>query len=532
MGTAKNPIAGENRTGITRRRAMAVTGGLAGVAYFGIGLPWAIHSARADDTPKKGGTLKFGRITDIFSFEPVMPSDNMSIWAKLLIFQLLVRSDPTGTKVVPDLAESWEASPDKMTYTFHLRKNAMFSDGTPVKASDVKFSINRVITTQGSWSASMFPKMDIGTPDDNTVVFKLKQPWGPFVEDISVHSACVVPEAYYKKVGDKAFGEKPIGSGPFQLTEWTKGDRIVLQRNPHFWDPNRPYLDEVQLIIVADDNIRMLKAQTGELDIATDVPYNQIEKLGTMPNLTVQLFTYERIDFVQFNEKLPKFQDVKVRQAMNLAVDKEGIIKSVLFGHGEVPSTFLPKMLYADLQTKPYGYDVQKAKQLMSESSFPQGFKSRLSVVSGDTIGQQVAIIVKAQLAEIGIDVQIEQLENVTQYGQLATGEYEMAEGYFTQDIIDPSESIAYAGAGDEGSNAIWTFYDNKTVDKLASEGLSETDPAKRGEIYLKMQQQIFEDAPYLWLYWSPARVLLAKNVHGFKVLPTGNYWLEDVWKS
>ena len=168
----------------------------------------------------------------------------------------------------------------------------------------------------------------------------------------------------------------------------------------------------------------------------------------------------------------------------------------------------------------------------MSESKFPQGFKSKLSVSSGDTIGAQVAVIVKSQLAAIGIDVEILQLESNTQYAQLATGDYEMAEGYMTSDIIDPSELTAYAGAGDEGTSAVWTFYNNADVNKLATQALSETDPSKRTQIYLKMQQQIHADAPYLWLYWSPARSAVAKNVHGFSVLPTGNYWLENAWKS
>ncbi len=511
-----------------RRQMLAATSGL---ALSGLALPLLSRAALAQ-TPQKGGTLKMGRVADAVSFDPVFPTDNMSIWAKLLIFQMLVRSDPTGTKLEPDLAESWEASDDKLTFTFHLRKNAGFSDGTPVKASDVKFSINRMATADGSPWASMFPKMTIDTPDDYTVVFKLAQPWGPFLEDISVHGTCVLPEAYFTKVGDKVFGDKPIGSGPFQLTQWDKGDKIVLQRNPHFWDPTRPYLDEVQLILLADDNIRMLKMQTGELDIASDVPFNQIDKLSAMPNLTILLSPYYRIDWIQFNEKVDKFQDPKVRQAINWAVDKEGIIKSVLFGHGEVPTTFLPKMRDADTTTAPYGYDVAKAKQLMSESKFPNGFKTTLSVVSGDTIGQQVAVIVKAQLAAIGINVDIQQLEGNTQYAQLAQAQYEMAEGYMTSDIIDPSELTAYAGAGDEGTSAVWTFYNNADVNKLATQALSETDPAKRTQIYLQMQQQIHADAPYLWLYWSPSRTAVAKNVHDFAILPTGNYWLENVWKS
>src|SRR5262249_34322964 len=149
------------------------------------------------------------------------------IWAKLLIFQMLIRSSPDGTGFGFDLAESWEVSDDKMTYIFHLRKNAAFSDGTLVKASDVKFSINRCATADGMPWGAMFLKMTIETLDDSTVVFKLGQPWGLFLEVISVHGNCILPEAHFNKVGVKDFGEKPIGSGPFQLVQWTKGESII-----------------------------------------------------------------------------------------------------------------------------------------------------------------------------------------------------------------------------------------------------------------------------------------------------------------
>jgi peptide/nickel transport system substrate-binding protein len=368
-------------------------------------------SAASEGTPKKGGILKIGRVADAVTFDPVFQTDNMSIWAKLLVFQLLVRSDKEGKGVVPDLAESWDVSSDNQHYTFHLQKAAKFSDGSPVTANDVKFSFDRVIDSDGSWSASMFPKMKISAPDTHSVVFDLEQPWAPFLEDISVHAAAIVPEAYLKSVGAEAFGDKPIGSGPFMVTEWSKGNRIVLHPNPHFANPKLPYLDEVQLLVLPDDNIRMLKVQSGEIDIATDVPYNQIAKMSTLPDLTIQLEPYYRIEWVQFNEKSPKLQDVKVRQAINWAVDKEGIVKSVLFGYGEVPMSYLPKMKFTDTESAPYGYDVAKAKQLMAESSYPDGFSTELTVVSGDTMGQQVAVIVKEQLKAIGIDVKILQLE-------------------------------------------------------------------------------------------------------------------------
>jgi peptide/nickel transport system substrate-binding protein len=515
----------------TDRRTFLLAGSSFGLAALGL-LASPTGLIAATEAPKKGGVLKMGRVADVVTFDPVFQTDNMSIWAKLLVFQLLVRSDQEGKGVVPDLAESWDVSPDKRKYTFHLRKDAKFSDGTPVRASDVKFTVERVVTADGSWAAPMFPKMTISAVDDNTVAFELEQDWAPFLEALSVHAAAIVPEAYFNKVGDKAFGDKPIGSGPFMIDEWSKGNRIVLKPNPGFWDPTRPYLDEVQLLVLPDDNVRMLKVQSGEIDVGTDVPFNQVDKLSHLPGLKVELDPLFRIDWVQFNEKSDKFKDKKVRQAINWAVDKQGIINAVLFGGGEVPTSFLPKMLWTDLKSAPYGYDVEKAKSLMAESAQPNGFSATLSVVSGDTIGRQVAEIVKEQLKEIAIDVNIVELEGATQYNQLASGEYEMAEGYMTSDVVDPSELVAYAGAGDEGSDAVWTFYNNADVNKLAADALTELDRDKREALYIKLQQMVLEDAPFLWLYWISSRTAVSDKVNGFKVLPTGNYWLEDVWKA
>src|SRR5712691_3402201 len=521
----------------TRKRTLGVTAlaGLTAAAALAVaGAGWSTPSGPADSAagPKRGGVLKVGRVADAISFDPVFLTDNMSIWAKLLVFQLLVRTSKDGKGVVPDLADRWSHSTDGQTWTFHIRKGAGFSDGQPVTSADVKFSFQRVITSKGSWAAALFPKMTISTPKVDTVVFKLKEKWAPFLADVSVHGAAIIEKKYFQKVGAKTFSDKPIGSGPFYVATWKKGNEIVLKRNSHFWDKTRPYLDEVDLLVLPDDNTRMLKVQSGEIDIGEDVPFNQINKLKTAPGIQMLVQPYDRIDWIQFNEKNAKFKSAKVRQAVNYAVDRNAIVKTVLFGHGEVPTSFLPKMAFTDTQNKPYPYDVAKAKQLLAQSPYPKGFKTTVTVVAGDTIGAQVASIAKAQLKQIGIDLQIRQLEGATQYSDLALGKYEMAEGYMTSDIIDPSELIAYAGAGDEGTYSVWTWYNNKQVNKLASDGLRELNPAKRAAIYTKMQQQIWKDAPYLWLYWSPARTAVRSNVHGYSKLPTGNYWLENVWKS
>ena len=524
--TANSPpgLAMDRRT-VMLGSAAAAMAGLSGVGPFTV-------PARAADAPKRGGTLIMARNSDIVSFEPVVPSDNMSIWAKLLIFQMLARTTPSGDSVEPDLAEGWEISGDKRTYSFHLRPNAGFSDGSPVTSEDVAFSFNRAIHDKDTPWGSMYPKLTIETPDPKTVVFKLQEDYTPFLAAVSLHGACIIPKAYFNKVGVKEFGEKPIGSGPFHMLEWKKGDSVTFDRNPHFWNPEKPYLDRVVLSIIADDNVRMLKVQSGDIDIATFVPFSQIDKLKRASGVDVQVSPYDRIDWLQFNDKLPLFQDVKIRQALNYAVNKEAIVKAVLFGYGEVPTSFLPKMYLTDLDQKPYTYDLAKAKQLMSESSQPSGFAVTLKTVAGDIIGNQVAQIVQQMLLPLGVKMAIQPVENDTQAQQVQNGDYQMAQAYMTSDILDPSELVTYAAQSDGGSNAAYSNYKNPKVDALALQGLRETDPDKRRAIYKQLQQLMFADAAMLWLYWTPAVTALRTNVHGFRVLPTGNYWLEDVWKS
>lgn len=484
-------------------------------------------------SPVAGGTLVMARNADVLSWDPIIPTDNPSIWAQLNIFDQLVRVGKDGKSVDPDLASSWDISSDGLTYTFHLRPNLKFSDGTALKASDAKFSIERAISDKASLWGFLFPTdVTTTTPDDVTIVFTLKQPWTPFLADLSVFAASVIPQGYFNQVGAAGFSDKPIGSGPFLLSSWQKGNEVILKKNPNYWDQPLPYLDEVDLKVVGEDNTRMLQTQSGQIDVATDVPFNQIDSLSAAPGMGVQLAPVIGTYWIQFNNKLPQFQDVNVRQAINWAVDKNAIIKTVLFGHAEPAYGYLGDMLYSNKTDAPYGFDVAKAQGLMAQSKYPKGFDTKLLVAAGDTIGQQVAVIVKAELAAIGITVTIEQREAASAFQAMTTGDYAMAEYYCSSDIIDPAENTTYAAAGNGGSNAVYTNYDNPKVDALVSQSNVELDPTKRAAEYLQLQQLVHQDAPMLFLFWQPARTAIRNNVHSFQVLPTGNYRLWEVWKT
>ncbi len=484
-------------------------------------------------SPVAGGTLVMARNADVLSWDPIIPTDNPSIWAQLNVFDQLVRVGRDGKSVDPDLASSWDISPDGLTYTFHLRPNLKFSDGTPLKASDAKFSIERAINDKASLWGFLFPTdVTITTPDDVTVVFTLTQPWAPLARRLAVFAASVIPEAYFEPGGRDRLRRQANRLRPIRHVVVAEGQRGRPQEEPALLGSAHA---------LPRRGGPRSRGRGRHPDAPGPVgPARRRNRRSVQPDrfafgiagMGVQLAPVIGTYWIQFNEKLPQFQDVNVRQAINWAVDKNALIKTVLFGHADPAYGYLGNMLYSDTSDAPYGFDVSKAQALMAASKYPKGFSTKLLIASGDTIGQQVAVIIKAELAAIGITVTIDQQEAASAFQAQTTGAYEMVEYYCSSDIIDPAENTTYAAAGNGGSNAVYTNYDNPKVDALVTQSNAEVDPTKRAAEYLQLQQLVHQDAPMLFLFWQPARTAIRSNVHSFQVLPTGNYRLWEVWKT
>jgi len=484
----------------------------------------AAHTATA---PRRGGTLIMARVADVETWDPTIPNDNMSIWAHLLVYDQLVQSSADGKGIVPGLAMSWAVSKDGKVWTFHLRHNARFSDGTPVTAEDVRFSFNRQLSTAMN---GYLKRVD--AVDPFTVRFTLKQVWAPFTYYLALWAYSVIPEHYFKKIGASAFGKRPMGSGPFIMTKWEKGKQITLKRNPYYWQSGKPYLDEVDLVMIGDDNTRMLKLQAGEVDIATDVPFNLITSLKANPQLQTQVTPLDRLDIIQMLDSKPPFNDVRVRQAMNYAVDKQAIIHAVLFGNGRVANSPLALQKYWDPSIPPYAFNLAKAKQLMAQSKYSKGFKTTLLTVAGDTVFSQVAQIVKAELAPLGINVSIIQQEGTTQFNTIIAGKYQMAQDYVTSDVVDPAENVPFEVISPPIGSAFYTGYKSSTVNELYRKANLTLDDSTRQRLFSQLQRQVMQDAPFIFLYNVPSRSALRTRVKNFVILPTGNYHLENVWLS
>lgn len=472
-------------------------------------------------------TFKMALTQDAISMDPIATSDNTSIWVQLLIYDTLVRPSRDAKTLEPGLAESWTVSEDGLTYTFKLRE-AQWSDGQPVTADDVVYSLKRAGGENSDWGRFFSPITGFETPDDRTVVLKLDKPFTPLINNLALFAGAILPKAELEEKGD-AFFETPIGSGPFELEAWNKGQGFDLAANDHYWQAGKPALKEVELRIVPEGNSRVLQLKAGEIDAAIELPLNQVKDLEAADNVHAEIAEVLRSDFVLMNTRHKPFDNEKVRQAMNYAVDKEGLVKGLLYGSGEVARSPLPPMAYADPSLEAYPYDVEKAKSLLAEAGFENGFSTKLLVDSGKPLHRQVAQALQSYFAAVGVKVEIQLVDGATHWTTTKSGDYDMAVAYATSDTIDPDQLAGFLIVNPERANAYHTEWKSERVNELYAKERETPDGPKREAQFQEMVKIAHDGAPSIFLFHPGAAFGYRDNVHGFKVLPTSNFRLEDV---
>ncbi|WP_248311609.1 ABC transporter substrate-binding protein [Bosea sp. ASV33] len=505
---------------MTTFRSMVSAAALA-LSVLGPALTVAPSSAFAQ------GVLKLAQTQDLVSLDPIATSDNPSIHAQLLIYDTLLRPSPDASKLEPGLAESWTVSDDGLTYSFKLRA-AKFSDGTPVTAADVAFSLKRAGSDASSWKR-FFAGIDaIETPDDRTVVLKLKTVFTPLLNNLALFSSAILPQKAFEAAPDKFF-EKPIGSGPFTVAAWNKGQALSLKKNAHYWQVGKPSLDGAEILVLPEGNSRVLKLQAGEIDAALEIPLNQMQSLGRAGTIKTAVANVLRSDFVLLNTKKKPFDDVRVRQALNYAIDKEGLVKALLYGAGKVANSPMPLMAYADPDLKPYAHDIAKAKAQLKEAGYADGFKTSLLVHSGRPLHRQVGQALQSALAQIGVTAEIRLVEGGTHWSTTKAGDYEMAVSYASSDTIDPDQMAGFLIVNPERANAYHTEWRNERVNELYEKERATRDGPERGAMFREMVKLSHDGAPSIFLFYPGTPYAYRSNVSGFEVLPTGNFRLEDV---
>ncbi len=477
------------------------------------------------DTPKQGGSIIVTYKDDLATLDPAIGYDWQN-WSVInSMFSRLMDYKAGTSELFPSLAESFTISPDGLTYTFKLNPAAKFTNGRKVVAADVKYSIERAVNPKTKGPGAGFFHSIVGsdavtggksevisgieTPDDATVKFTLSQPDATFLNVLALNFASVVPKEVAEAEGAD-FGKKPIGSGAYSLKEWISGQHITVVRNPDYFR-TRPNLDEYTLEFGQEPLVSILRLQKGEVDIAGDgIPpakYLEMKNDKTMEGMIVDRQQLQT-GYITINTTKKPFDDVRVRQALNMAINKERIVK-IINGRAVVASQVLPPLLPGyDKDYKGYAYDVEKAKALLAEAGHKDGFETQLYVMNADP-NPRIAQAIQQDLAAIGIKAEIKSLappEVIAAGGNKETSPLIWSGGLgWIADFPDPSDFygpiLGCGGAIDGGWN--WSWYCNKDFEVRATKADAMSDPKQKDE-RAKVWAQIFTDIQTKAAPWVP----------------------------
>jgi peptide/nickel transport system substrate-binding protein len=480
-----------------------------------------------------GGDLIITRTVDPTTLNKTQLSiNNESIYTFDQIFETLYTVSDDGKGTRPYLATGYTMSADKMTYTFALRPGVTFSDGKPLTAADVKFSIDDATTAAGGWGFINAAIKSVEAPSDSTVIINLKYPWAPLIADISLFANGIIPANHGgRSVTD--FYNSPIGTGPFMWGSWEKGSKLTLKKNPTYWQQGKPYLDSVTWTNTPDTNTRALQVRAGQADIDEFPSWSTVASLKADSSLRVDLFSSTRTDYLAFCEKSKPFQDVHVRRAISYAIDRQAIIKAVLFGNGSAANSFFPPTVpYYSASNPGIQYDMASAKKELALSTVPKGFSTTLLLPSGNADYLTIAEILQSALKGLGIVVTISQLDAAVVSAKQSALSYDMMFTGWTMDIPDPDELVTFAVSPKGGTQSFYTGYTKPALAADAALAAKTLVPATRTKLYSEIQATAAADAFLAPLYYSPYAYASSTKVNGFYVTPLGNYHLENVWKS
>jgi ABC-type transport system substrate-binding protein len=504
-------------------------------------------------TPRRGGTLRLALPTDVSSLDPAKGFDTISFQFLLLLYQGLVEYDD-GVKLLPGLATDWSLSADRLTYTFHLRPGVRFSNGRELEASDFVFSVERTLDPktaaptesyfEGIAGAKAFREGNAASvaglraPARYTLTIQLAAPDPTFLYVLTLPGALVVPREEVRRWG-AAFATHPVGTGPYVLTQWRRAFHLSFARNPLFPRADRQYLDGIDVLIGGDTTLHLMMFERGELDIAEvdDNPgipipdYLRIARSPRWHNL-LERMPVGASEFLSLNVEMPPFDDLKVRQAMNYAINKDKLIRlmhgMVMPAAGILPSTmpgFNPNL-------KGYAYDPAKARQLLAESGHPNGFSFKFWYLSPSP--SPVPDAIEYDLKQVGINAE---LKPVTFASLLGSEErrhtVQCAAAAWSQDYPDPSDFLDVMFNGnritDEGCQNT-SFYNNPAVNQLLAEAAICPDPQHRLQLYQQAEQTIVTDAPYVPLDHQYAYALHQPWLHGVHLHPVLYFRFERMW--
>jgi peptide/nickel transport system substrate-binding protein len=497
-------------------------------------------------TPVKGGTLTWGRGGDSVTLDLAQATDGESIKAGIQILENLVMFKKDSMDVEPQLATSWSVSSDGLVWTFKLRKGVKFHDGTPFNAHAVKVSFDRVIDKShpfhqyGTWrypALGLGPVKEVKVIDEYTVALRTEKPYAPLVANLALWLCPILsPAAIEKYKGD--IGRNPVGTGPFKFVKWIKDDQIIVERNEEYWG-QKPHLDRIILKAIPEVSARFMALQTGAIDIADDLDPDSIQMAKSNPNFKVIEQPSVNVGYLAINTKKPILSNKQVRQAIAHAIDKQTIIKTIFRGLA-IPAVnpFPPSIWGYNFKIKDYEYNVQKAKALLAQAGYPNGFSTELWAmpVSRAYMPEPVktAELIQGYLAAVGINAKIVRHEWGAYLDKTAKGEHDLCMLGWLGGNADP-DNFLYGLLHSDNSRppaANVAFWQNPEFDRLVKEAQGLFGKEKRAPLYLKAQEIFHEEVPWVPLAHSTIVRIYNKKLHDVPLRPNGLNSFQMVWKE
>ncbi len=432
--------------------------------------------------------------------------------------ECLVKVDRHG-KVVPWLAERWHTA-DQLTYTFFLRRGVRFHNGRELRAADVKFVLERAMNpeTKHPYPGYYASIRDIIVKDDYTISVVLREPNPNFLLNMARQGSVIYP-----REAVDTLKTAPVGTGPFKLGEWVRGDRIVLVRNPDYWVKGLPKLDRVVYRFIADPNAALAALKAGDVDASVfGLGPEHIQELQKDPRFTIIVGQTTNDVILAMNNSRKPWSDVRVRRAITYGVDKKEIVKGAMFGFARILGTNVDPLnpYFVDMSSA-MPHDPARARTLLAEAGYPNGFDTVLKVSPQYYYTVRTGEIIASELQKVGVRVRIEQIE----WGQWLSRVWRDADYDLT--------IIGHAEAWDIGNYAnpkYYFRYDSPRFQALYRKSEATVDDRARRDLYVQMQTVLVEDAPAVWLYVYPRLVATKKGVQGFwKDLPLPSVDLAEV---
>ncbi|MCO8590684.1 glutathione ABC transporter substrate-binding protein GsiB [Burkholderia multivorans] len=471
------------------------------------------------------------------TMDPYDANDTVSQAAAKSFYEGLFGFDK-DMKVVNVLATGYDASPDAKVYTIHLRKGVKFHDGTDFNADAVKANFDRVTDPANKLKRyNLFRVIEkTEVVDPYTVKLTLREPFSAIINTLAHPSAVMISPAALKKWG-RDVALHPVGTGPFEFVEWKQTDDLKVKKFAGYWKKGYPKIDALDWKPVIDNNTRAALMKAGQADMAFRIPYEQVPDLKSNPKLDIVERPSIVARYVSLNMQQKPFDNLKVRQALNYAINKEALVKVAFSGFATPSTGVVPPGVEFSTKTGPWPYDPAKARALLKEAGYPNGFETVLWSGYNNTTSQKVIQFLQQQLAQVGVKAQVQALESGERVSKV-------------ESAPDPATApvrMFYIGWSASTGEANWAltpllasasmppklfntaYYRNPALDDDLSKALQTVDRAKKAELYGDAQKRIWADAPWIFLVQENIVYARSKRLHGIYVMPDGSFNIDEV---